>query len=116
MKITFTIILVILTFLAISSGMTKVMLLQQDVEFFGRYGFSDAILMAYGAVQLIGGVMLPFRKTRFYGAAVVMVTFLISLVVLLMDGNIPVSIATVVMTSLLGVVMKQSWKTAPLKL
>lgn len=116
MKITFTIILVILTFLAISSGMTKVMLLQQDVEFFGRYGFSDAILMAYGAVQLIGGVMLPFRKTRFYGAAVVTVTFLISLVVLLMDGNIPVSIATVVMTSLLGVVMKQSWKTAPLKL
>lgn len=40
------------------------------------------------------------------------ITFLVSLVVLLMDGNIPVSIVTIVMTLLLGVVMKQSWKTA----
>jgi len=114
MKIAFTIILVILTFLAVSSGVTKVVLLQQDVEFFGRYGFSDAILVAYGAVQLIGGLLLPFNRTRFYGAAVVAITFLISLVVLLMDGNVPVSIATIVMILLLVVVMKQSWKTTPL--
>ena len=113
MKIVFTIVLVVLTFLAISSGLTKVMLLQQDVDFFGRYGFSNQILVAYGVVQLIGGVLLPFNKTRFVGAAIVAITFLVSLVVLLMDGNIPVSIATIIMTLLLGVVMKQSWKTAP---
>lgn len=116
MKIAFTIVLVVLTFLAISSGITKVILLQQDVEFFGRYGFSNRILVAYGVVQLIGGVLLPFNKTRFVGAAIVAITFLVSLVVLLMDGNIPVSIATIIMTLLLGVVMKQSWKTAPLVL
>ena len=116
MKIAFTIVLVVLTFLAISSGITKVMLLQQDVDFFGRYGFSNQILVAYGVVQLIGGVLLPFDKTRFIGAAIVAITFLVSLVVLLMDGNIPVSIATIIMTLLLGVVMKQSWKTAPLVL
>ena len=113
MKIAYTIILVILTFLAISAGITKVMLMQRDVDFFGMYGFSDLILVVYGTAQLIGGVLIPFNKTRFVGAAIVAITFLVSLVVLLMDGNIPVSIVTIIMMLLLGVVMKQSWKTAP---
>lgn len=113
MKIAFKIILLILTLLAISSGITKVMLLQQEVDLFGRYGFSNQILVAYGVVQLLGGVLLPFSKTRFIGAAIVAITFLISLVVLLMEGNIPVSIATIIATLLLGMVMKQSWNTAP---
>lgn len=115
MKVAYTIILVILTFLAVSSGITKVLLMQRDVDFFGQYGFSNMLLFIYGTVQLIGGLLLPFSKTRFVGAAIVAITFLISLVVLLMDGNIPVSMVTFVMTLLLGVVMKQSWKTAPPK-
>lgn len=109
MKIASTIILVLLVFLAISSGITKIALMQQDVEFFGKYGFSNPILIAYGATQLIGGALLPFKRTRFCGAAIVAITFLISLVVLLMDGDIPVSIVTLVATLLLGVVMKQNW-------
>ena len=113
MKTVSTIILVILIFLAVSAGLTKVLLMQQDVDFFGAYGFSNPILVAYGLVQLVGGVLLAFKKTRFVGAAIVAITFLISLVVLLMDGNISVSVATVVATLLLGVVMKQNWKDAP---
>lgn len=112
MKIAFTILLVALTFLAIFSGITKVMLMQREVDFFGQYGFSNTILVIYGTVQVIGGFLLPFSKTRFVGAAIVAITFLVSLVVLLMDGNIPVSIITIVATLLLGVVMKRSWKTA----
>jgi hypothetical protein len=113
MKIVFTAILAVLVFLAVSSGITKIALMQQDVDFFGKYGFTNPILIAFGAVQLTGGVLLPFRKTRIVGAAIVATTFLISLVVLLMEGNILVSIATIVATLLLGVVMKLSWKTTP---
>jgi len=109
MKVMFTIILVILILLALSSGLTKVTLMQQDVDFFGKYGFSNPILVAYGLVQIVGGVLLAFRQTRFVGATIVAITFLISLAVLLMDGNIPVSIVTFVATLLLGVIMKQSW-------
>lgn len=100
-------ILVLLIFLAVSSGITKVALMQQDVEFFGKYGFSDPILVVYGAIQLIGGVLLAFKKTRIVGAAVVAITFLVSLVVLLLEGNIPVSIATFVAIALVGVVAKR---------
>ena len=110
MKIAFAVLLVILTFLAVSSGVTKIMLLQQDVEFFGRYGFSNTMLIAFGSAQLIGGIMMPLKKTRFGEAAIVASTFLVSLVILLMDGNIPVSIVTAIATLLLFVVMKLSWQ------
>ena len=96
--------------LAISSGVTKILLLPQDVEFFGRYGFFNPMIVAFGAAQLIGGIMLPFAKTRFAGAAIVAVTFLVSLVVLLMDGNVPVSVVTLIATLLLAMVMKSSWQ------
>jgi len=76
------------------------------------YGFSSPILVAYGLAQLVGGVLLAFRKTRFVGAAIVAVTFLISLVILIIDGNVSVSVATIVATLLLGVVMKQNWSIA----
>lgn len=112
MKVAYMIILVVLVLLAVSSGVTKILLMQQDVDFFGKYGFSDPILVIYGLVQLIGGLLLVFTKTRFVGAAIVAVTFLISLVVILMEGNIPVGIITVITILLLGVIMKQSWQPA----
>ena len=108
MKIAFAALLTILTMLAVLSGMTKILLMPADVEFFGRYGFSSPILIAFGAVQLIGGILLPFRKTRFVGAAIVASTFLASFVILLIDGNTPVSIVTLIATVLLVVVMRQS--------
>ncbi|MGB5334995.1 MAG: hypothetical protein WBN07_05215 [Woeseiaceae bacterium] len=110
MKIVSATILILLVCLAILSGVTKITLMQQDVEFFGKYGFSDPMLIAFGATQLIGGILMPFRKTRFSGAAIVAITFLASLVLLLLDGNISVSIVTLVMTLLLAMVMKQSWR------
>lgn len=108
MKIASTIVLVILILLAALSGFTKVALMEQDVEFFGGYGFSNSMLMAFGLIQIAGAVLMILRKTRLIGAAIVAITFLFSLVVLIMDGNIPVSIVTAVATLLLGVIMKQS--------
>ena len=84
MKILFNVILAILVFLAISSGITKIILMQQDVEFFGKYGFTNSILIAYGAVQLLGGILLALPKSRIIGATLVAITFLVSAVVLIM--------------------------------
>ena len=109
MKHVANVILILLTLLAVASGVTKITLMQQDVEFFGKYGFSEPLLIAFGAVQLIAGIMMLFTKTRFPGAAIVAITFLVSLLLLLLEGNIPVSIVTAIATLLLGMVMKQSW-------
>ena len=110
MKIFFKVVLVILIFLAVSSGITKIMLMPQDVEFFGKYGFTDPILIAYGATQLLGGILLIMSKSRIIGAVLIAITFLISAVVLAMDGNIPVALITLIFVFLLGFVIKQSIK------
>ena len=112
MKIFSAIILVLLILLALASGITKIMLMQQDVDFFGKYGFTDPILIAFGVAQLLGGLLMVHRRTRFTGAAIVAITFLMSLILLLLDGNIPVSIVTAVATMMLGVVMWQSRRSA----
>ena len=113
MTLAWKILVALLTLLAVLSGITKVSLMPQEVEFFGKYGFSNAGLVAYGALQVIGGALIPFAKTRAVGATVVAVTFLVSLVVLLMDGNVPVGIVTAIATLLLGVVAVRSWRPAP---
>ena len=110
MKAVSAIIVGILVLLAVSSGVTKILLMQQEVAFFGKYGFSNPILIAYGLTQLVGGLLMIVKRTRFAGAAIVAITFLVSLVLLLIEGNIPVSIITLVATLLCGVVMKQNWQ------
>jgi len=110
MKIAILILIALLAILAAFSGIAKITLVQNEVEFFGQYGFSNAMLIVFGAAQLAGGIFLPWRKTRFAAAAVIAGTFLVSLVMLLLDGNIPVSIVTAFVTFLLLVVMKLSWK------
>lgn len=113
MKIAFSILLVLLTALAVLSGVTKIALMPNEVEFFSQYGFSNPMLIAFGAVQLLGGILLPWKKTRFAGATVVAFTFLVSLAILLKDGNMPVSIVTAIVTILLFVIMKLSWPAGP---
>ncbi|WP_293748083.1 DoxX family protein [uncultured Paraglaciecola sp.] len=108
MKMFFNLILAILIFLAVSSGVTKVMLMQQEVEFFGQYGFTNPILIVFGTIQLFGGALLAIPKTRVIGAAIIAITFLISAVILVMASNVPMAIVTLVCIVLLGFIIKQS--------
>ncbi len=66
------------------------------------------MLVAFGAVQFIGGVMMIFAQTRFWGAALVAITFAVSLVHLIAEGNVAFTIATLVALVLLGAVLLRS--------
>ncbi|MCH9695384.1 MAG: DoxX family protein [Gammaproteobacteria bacterium] len=109
MKIAYVILLAVVALLATLSGITKILLMPQDLEFFGRFGFSDPMLITFGVAQLLGGILLVVKTTRFIGATVIASTFLVSLMLLVIDGNVPVSIATGIVTLLLFGIMKQSW-------
>jgi len=111
MKIAFNIALVILVLLAVSSGVTKIMLMPQDVEFFGAYSFGKPVLIVFGIFQVIGGTSMVVPKLRIYGAIVVAITFIVSLVLLIMAGNYPVAGFTAVAIALLGWVVKSSRST-----
>jgi uncharacterized membrane protein YphA (DoxX/SURF4 family) len=110
MNIAINVLVAVLGLLAIASGSSKLMLMQQEVEFFGAYGFTNLMLVLYGVAQVIGGVLLIIPKTRIYGAAIVAVTFLVSAVVLVLAGNFTVAIITVVATLLLGVIIRHTQK------
>ena len=112
MKIALKIILGILVFLAISSGITKIMLMPQDLEFFGKYGFNDLMLIIFGVVQVVGGVLMVIPKVRVYGASVIIVTFGISLILLILEGNYPVSAITLIAMALLVVIIKKNHITS----
>ena len=86
----------ILVFLAVSSGVTKIALMEQDVAFFGAYGFTNPLLMAFGAIQLVGGLLLIAPKTRKVGAILVGITFAISAVLLFLHGSIIQGLVTCV--------------------
>ena len=101
-------IVCILVFLAVSSGITKIMLMEQDVVFFGKYGFTNPILVAFGITQLVGGLMMFARKTRLLGAAIVAITFVISAVLLILEGTVVPTLVTLVALVFLGLTMHQS--------
>lgn len=101
-------VLGILVFLAVSSGITKILLMPNDVEFFGKYGFTRALLVVFGAAQLVGGVMMVIFRTRLLGAAIVSVTFLVSAILLIMEENVPFTIATLVSLVFLGFVAQRN--------
>jgi len=107
MRYFWMLVIALLTFLAISSGVTKVMQMPQDVEFFGRYGFSNLMIVAFGVLQISGGVMLAIPKTRIAGAVTVSLTFFLSLVLLIIDKNVPFSLFTIVaLIALVAVVVR----------
>ena len=108
MQIIRNLLVAVIALLAVTSGVAKMALMQQDVDVFGKHGFSDPILVAFGALQLAGGVFLAFRKTRTIGATIIALTFLASIVVLLLDGNVPMAVITAAVTAAVVLILMQS--------
>ena len=97
-------VLGLLVFLAVSSGVTKILLMPQDVVFFGQYGFSGIALVAFGLMQVIGGAMMLFFGTRLLGAIIVAITFGVSAVLLFIEGSTPTAFITLIALVLLGTI------------
>ena len=110
MKILLKINLAILVLLAVSSGITKVMLMSQEVAFFSSVGFNDLLLIIFGISQVVGGLALIFVKTRLIGSIIVGLTFVLSAVVLFMASKLVLVGITAVTLVMLGIVMKKSIK------
>lgn len=108
MKIFLMVTITLLSLLALTSGVTKVALMQQDLEFFGRHGFSEAMLVAFGLAQILGAVLMSLGRTRIVGTTIVTLTFAVSLALLILDHNIAMSVITGIALVLLLVVLWSS--------
>ncbi len=96
---------VLLAALAGLSGVSKIMLQPQEVAFFGQYGFTNPLLMAFGGLQVLGALLMLIPRFRGPGAIVVAATFLASLVLLLIEGNLGMAAVTAVVLIMLTYVI-----------
>jgi len=109
-----TLNLVLLVILGLFSGMSKIMQVPQELEFFqGEMGFSTNAIILFGLAQLAAGVLLVFKKTRTTGADILAVTLCISTVIVFMAGKIGFGLFSIVPIVMAGIVIKQGIRKAP---
>lgn len=91
---------VLLTGLSIMTGVVKLVKMDAEMEIFRNIGMSDGATIAFGVVQLLGGLLLIPPKTTRLGAWIMLPTFCFATYVLLANSMIPFGVS-----SLLFIVM-----------
>lgn len=87
MKYLFYAVLIILVILSMAAGGAKVAGMPQEIQFFQDAGIHSVWLMPLGGLQLIGGLLAIYHRTRRTGIALIAIGFLVSTVVIFMTGN-----------------------------
>lgn len=95
-----TIIAYALGLLSIAAGIPKIMQMPQELGFLSSIGFSGIAVSILGVVQLLGGAMLFWSRTRLAGALLAGLAMLVSSVAIFAGGD-----ATFGMISLLPFVV-----------
>lgn len=85
---------VLLTGLSIMTGVVKLAKMEEEMVIFREIGFPDAATIAFGVVQLLGGVLLIVPKTTRLGAWIMVPTFVFATGVLLANSMIPFGVAS----------------------
>ena len=94
--------LVLLVLLGGAAGLAKVTQAPPEVAFFQGIGLGAIVVVIFGVLQLAGAVSLIFAKTRFIGAILLDVTFSLSVVMILMTGQIGFALFSVVPVLMAG--------------
>lgn len=75
MRIGWKILLVLVILLSLATGATKIAQMPEEMQLFGNAGFNTWATVLFGLVQIAGGMMMAFRKTRKIGAIIMTMTF-----------------------------------------
>ena len=108
MKIVNILIIAIVALLSVAAGLAKVMQTQQEMEFLQGFGLSTALIVAFGLVQILGGVLLVPKKTRLPGAILTASALVVSNVLIFFGGNLTFGLVSMLPIALAGVIIYQS--------
>jgi len=81
-------IIILITLLSLAAGGAKVMQMPQELEFLSAIGLTPTTVLILGVIQVLGGVLISIPRTRLIGAVIAGLAFLVSVVALLMHGNV----------------------------
>jgi len=96
MKIAVTLLAVMIGLLSIAAGAAKMALVPEEAEFLGQFGFTNALTIAFGIVQALGGLLLVIPFTRFYGSLIAAAGFALSAILILVSGNAVFAVVSLV--------------------
>lgn len=111
MKIVNILIVAIIAVLSIAAGLAKVMQTPQEMEFLQGVGLNSVLIVAFGLVQIAGGVLLVPRKTRILGAVLAASALAVSTVLILVGGNLTFGLVSILPIALACVIIYQSART-----
>jgi CHASE2 domain-containing sensor protein len=108
MKIVNILIISVVALLSIAAGLAKVMLTDQELAFLHGFGFNNALIIAFGVVQIVGGVSLVSSKTRIFGAVLVLLAFVVSTLLIFAGGNFMFGLVSMIPIALVCIIVYQS--------
>ena len=108
MKIVNIVIIAIIALLSIAAGLAKVMQNQQEMEFLQSFGLSSFLIVAFGLIQIAGGVLLVPRKTRMTGGVLAALALLVSAVLIFVGGNLVFGLVSLIPVALACLIIYQS--------
>ena len=112
MKILLWINRVLLTLLSLSTGAVKLAGMDAEMEIFRNIGFPDALTIAFGAVQLAGGILLLPNKTTRLGAWIMLPTYVFATGVVFANSMMAFGVSSILFIAMAWVHATR-WPTAP---
>ena len=94
--------LVLLGLLGAAAGLAKVTQAPPEIAFFGGLGLGAIVVIAFGVLQLVSAVLLIFDSRRHIGAILLCVTFCLSVVMILITGQIGFAAVSVIPVLMAG--------------
>ena len=110
MKIINLLVITVIALLSIAAGLAKVMQAPQEMEFLQGLGLSPFLIVAFGLVQITGGILMAPKKTRLPGAILVTFAFFVSTVLIFMGGNLAFGLFSIIPIALAVVIIYQTAK------
>jgi hypothetical protein len=111
MKMINTLVVAIIALLSIAAGLAKVMQTPQEMAFLQGLGMSTGLIVAFGLVQIIGGVLLVLKKTRMPGVVLATSAFVVSTVLIFIGGDFTFGLISILPIALAGLIINQLRKT-----
>lgn len=108
MKHVFTVLIIMLALLSVAAGAAKVMLVPEEATFLRQFGFTDTLMMLFGAGQILAGALLVIAGLRLYGALLAALCFAVSSGLLLFSGDVPFALVSLVPVILAGLIARRS--------
>ncbi len=72
----------VLVLMSLAAGAAKLIQMPQEMLFFQALGLGTVSLISLGAIQIAGGILAAFVKTRLAGTALMAFAFLVSAIMI----------------------------------